>query len=98
MKRIYDFIRGLSPYPAAWTELVDKEGKRLTLKIYRAEKRPAEHAFPVGSIHTDQKSYVDIAVSGGFLRLHSLQLAGKTRMEVADFLNGFKRMADCRVA
>ncbi len=98
LKRIYDFIRGLSPYPAAWTELVDKEGKRLTLKIYRAEKRPAEHAFPVGSIHTDQKSYVDIAVSGGFLRLHSLQLAGKKRMEVADFLNGFKRMADCRVA
>ena len=66
VKNIYDFVRGLSPYPAAWTELISEDGKRLALKIYQAEKRPAEHNFPVGSIHTDHKSYIDVAVKDGF--------------------------------
>lgn len=97
MKRIYDFIRGLSPYPAAWTELVAPDGKHLALKVYQTEKRPAEHSFRVGSIHSDGKSYVDIAVEGGYIRLLSLQLAGKKRMPVHDFLNGFKQIGECRV-
>lgn len=97
MKRIYDFIRGLSPYPAAWTDLVATDGTRQVLKIYRAEKRLVEHDLPVGSLHTDLKSYVDVAVEGGFLRLLSLQLAGKKRMNVTDFLNGFKQVADYTV-
>lgn len=97
MKRIYDFIRGLSPYPAAWTELVTPDGKHLVLKVYQTEKRPAEHSFRVGSIHSDGKSYVDIAVEGGYIRLLSLQLAGKKRMPVHDFLNGFKQIGECRV-
>ena len=97
MKRIYDFIRGLSPYPAAWTELVTPDGKHLALKVYQTEKRPAEHSFRVGSIHSDGKSYVDIAVEGGYIRLLSLQLAGKKRMPVHDFLNGFKQIGECRV-
>ena len=97
MKRIYDFIRGLSPYPAAWTELVAPDGKHLALKVYQTEKRPAEHSFRVGSIHSDGKSYVDIAVEGGYIRLLSLQLAGKKRIPVHDFLNGFKQIGECRV-
>ena len=97
MKRIYDFVRGLSPYPAAWTELIAPDGKRLVLKIYQTEKRPAEHAFPVGSVHSDGKSYVDIAVEGGYIRLLSLQLAGKKRMSVHDFLNGFKQIVEYSV-
>ena len=97
MKRIYDFVRGLSPYPAAWTELVAPDGKHLALKVYQTEKRPAEHSFRVGSIHSDGKSYVDIAVEGGYIRLLSLQLAGKKRMPVHDFLNGFKQIGECRV-
>ena len=97
MKRIYDFIRGLSPYPAAWTELVSSDGKRLSLKVYQAEKRPACPDAPIGSIHTDHKSYIDIAVEDGYLRLLSLQVAGKKRMGVADFLNGFKQISDYRV-
>lgn len=97
MKRIYDFIRGLSPYPAAWTELVSSDGKRLSLKVYQAEKRPARPDAPIGSIHTDHKSYIDIAVEDGYLRLLSLQVAGKKRMGAADFLNGFKQISDYRV-
>ncbi len=97
LKRIYDFLRGLSPYPAAWTEQVSSDGKRQVLKIYQAKKRLEAHGFPVGSIHTDHKSYIDVAVNGGFLRLRSLQLAGKKRMDIADFLNGFKQVAEYRV-
>lgn len=97
MKRIYDFIRGLSPYPAAWTELVAADGTRQVLKVYQTEIRPDTHPYPVGSLHTDGKSYVDVAVEGGFLRLLSLQLAGKKRMNITDFLNGFKLITDYTV-
>ncbi|MCC8095404.1 MAG: methionyl-tRNA formyltransferase [Tannerellaceae bacterium] len=88
VKKIYDLIRGLSPYPAAWTELLYPEGKRVILKIYESEKRYESHTFPVGTIHTDQKTYLDIAVPDGFLRLKIVQPAGKKRMNIADFLNG----------
>lgn len=97
LKHIYDFIRGLSPYPAAWTELVDANGKVQVLKIYQTEKRPAAHELPIGTIRTDRKSFVEVAVADGFLRLLSLQLAGKKRMDVADFLNGNRQLADCHV-
>ena len=92
MKKVYDFIRGLSPYPAAWTELTSNEdsSKRQVLKIYQTEKRPATHSFPIGSLHSDGKSYIDVAVEGGYLRILSLQLAGKKRLSTVDFLNGFK--------
>lgn len=97
VKRIYDFIRGLSPYPAAWTELVSPEGTRSVLKIYQSEKRMAAHDKPVGTILTDKKSYIDVAVEDGFLRLLSVQLAGKKRLAVTEFLNGFKQIGDYRV-
>ena len=97
LKRIYDFIRGLSPYPAAWTELVQPDGTRLSLKIYRTEKRPARHALPAGTVCSDGKSYLDVAVEGGYLRLLSLQLAGKKRLDTAAFLNGFKQIDGCRL-
>lgn len=97
MKKIYDFVRGLSPYPAAWTELVAQDGSRSVLKIYQTEKCPAEHNLPVGTICTDKKSYIDIAVTDGYLRLTSVQLAGKKRMSVTDLLNGFKQIGDYKV-
>ena len=97
VKKIYDFIRGLSPYPAAWTEIVSPEGVRTTLKIYQTEKRLETHQLPVGTICTDKKSYIDVAVEGGYLRLLSLQLAGKKRLPVSDFLNGFKQIENYKV-
>lgn len=93
LKQVYDFVRGLSPYPAAWTELVQPEGHRLVLKIYEAVKVPAMHALPHGSVHTDGKTFFHVAVEGGYLSLLTLQLAGKKRMSVADFLRGY-RLAD----
>ena len=97
LKSIYNFIRGLSPYPAAWTELVSPEGGVQTLKIYQTEMRETAHNFPIGSLHTDRKSYLEVAVSGGFLRLLSVQLAGKKRMPIADFLNGCKQVIEFHV-
>ena len=97
LKRIYDFVRGLSPYPAAWTELVSPLGARTTLKIYETEKFPTSHSHKTGTILTDAKSYVDVAVEDGYVRLLTLQLAGKKRMGVKDFLNGFKQIGEYRV-
>ncbi len=92
VKQVYDFIRGLSPYPAAWTELVSPDTEPMVVKVYQAEKHPAVHALPVGTIRTDGKSSIEVAVADGFVRLLSLQLAGKKRMAAADFLNGFKQI------
>ena len=97
MKRIYDFIRGLSPYPAAWTELVAPDGKRQVLKIFQSEKRPAAHFLPAGTLCSDKRTYIDVAVEGGYLRIDSLQLAGKKRMPVADFLRGNQSILNCCV-
>ena len=97
VKKIYEFIRGLSPYPAAWTEIVSPEGVRTVLKIYQTEKRLENHQLSVGTICTDKKTYIDVAVEDGYLRLLSLQLAGKKRLSIADFLNGFKQIDTYKV-
>jgi methionyl-tRNA formyltransferase len=87
---VYDFVRGLSPYPGSWTELVAPAGERMVLKVFSTQKIEEAHDLPVGNIRTDGKSHVDIAVPDGFVRLLNVQLAGKKRMAVTDFLNGFK--------
>ena len=92
----YNKVRGLSPYPAAWAELCFPEGKRAAVKIYQTEKRTAKHAFSIGTICTDGKTYMDVAVADGFVRLLHLQLAGKKAMSIKDFLNGNKHFENCR--
>lgn len=93
MKPVYDFIRGLSPYPAAWTELKQPEGTPQVLKIYESRKVEGNHDLPVGTLVTDHKKYLRVAVPGGYVELLSLQLAGKKRMDVGDFLRG-SRLAE----
>ena len=88
VKRIYDFIRGLSPYPAAWTELL-VNGKKSVLKVYATTKEFTTSSESVGTVLTDGKTYLKVALADGYLHLQTLQLAGKKRMEVADFLRGF---------
>lgn len=87
-KQVYDFIRGLSPYPAAWTELKTPNGELLHLKIFETEKHFAKQNNRPGTLVTDGKKIMDVATSDGFLRLVSIQQAGKKRMSVADFLRG----------
>lgn len=89
VKRVYDFIRGLSPYPAAWTELSVGD-KVLELKIFAASKEFCTHQQTVGTVLTDHKSYIKVALEDGYLNILTLQLSGKKRMEVTDFLRGFR--------
>jgi len=88
IKSVYDFIRGLSPYPAAWTILKTSQGTEINLKIFESEKRFEPHNLQAGTIKTDGKNYLDIAVKDGFIRLLSIQQAGKKRMSAIDFLRG----------
>lgn len=88
---IYNLIRGLSPFPTAWTELVHKEnGTVLPLKIYSSLKIEQQHNEQAGKIVTDGKKTFDILVSGGVIRVTALQLSGKKRMQTEDFLRGFR--------
>lgn len=98
VKAVYDFVRGLSPYPAAWTELVHPQGGVQVMKVFQTEKvfvSQTENSFvphkeEVGTVSTDGKTYLRVALTDGYLNILSLQLAGKKRMPVADFLRGFK--------
>lgn len=90
VKAVYDFVRGLSPYPAAWTELVNADGTSQVLKIFQTEKNFFFHEEKIGAVSTDGKTYLRVALADGYLNILSLQLAGKKRMPVADFLRGYK--------
>ena len=92
---IYNLIRGLSPYPTAWTELQSPEKEPQMVKIYAAEKIPEKHNNQsTGSIETDNKSYLHVKTDDGFLRITELQLAGKKAMKTEELLRGFKLNSD----
>jgi methionyl-tRNA formyltransferase len=74
VKRIYDFVRGLSPYPAAWTELYQEGTDPVMLKIFETEKLFCEHSLAPGTIVTDCKTYFKIASSDGYVNVLSLHL------------------------
>ncbi len=85
-KHIYNHIRGLSPYPAAWTTLGGK-----IMKIYRAQLGPALEAVPPGSIILDHIQFIlQVACLDRWLYVEELQLEGKRRMSANDFLKGYK--------
>ena len=87
-KQIYDFIRGLSPVPGAWTTLVASDGKETVLKIYRSSKTGRNAAAEPGNIVIEGKNLYVACQSGELLQLEELQLAGKKRLPARDFLNG----------
>ena len=99
-RHIYNLIRGLSPYPAAFTEFV-KDGKAVQMKIFSTTKvtgddyaamlahNGMESAAP-GTVLSDGKTYLAVATADGALSIDELQLAGKKRMPVKDFLIGFR--------
>ena len=88
---IHNLIRGLSPYPAAWTVLqIPGDDKETQLKIFRAEFEAATNSMTPGTLLTDNRRDLKIACTDGFVRIIELQLAGKKRMNVEDFLRGFQ--------
>lgn len=91
-KNVYDFIRGLSPYPGSWTTLVPKEGKPLTMKVFKTAKTniPSVGMNP-GEIMAKEGRLL-VACADNMLEILELQISGKKRMLVRDFLNGFKNI------
>ncbi|WP_291914149.1 methionyl-tRNA formyltransferase [Chitinophaga sp. CB10] len=83
--QVYNLMRGLSPYPAAWTTFQSK-----TLKIYKAHKELTPPTVAPGEFETDQKTYLKIAAADGWLVLDEIQLEGKKRMGVVEFLRGYR--------
>lgn len=81
---LHNFIRGLSPFPGALTKLDDK-----ILKVYRSKKEPAAHNQTVGKVFSDGKTFIKFSCKDGYIHITDLQLEGKKRMLVEDFLRGY---------
>lgn len=92
IENIHDFIRGLSPYPTAWT-FVDEEQKQ-NIKVFKSSIQKTSHSESSGKIITDGKNELKVAVNGGFIQLHEIQLSGKKKMKTEDFLRGYRFAED----
>ncbi len=92
VSKVHNFIRGLSPYPAAWTMF-----EELRLKILKTTIELELHEVEVGTLISDNKNYIKIACIDGFLCVHDLQLQGRKRMDTKSFLNGFDFEKNARV-
>ena len=84
VNEVHNLVRGLSPFPGAFTSL---DGK--TLKIFRTEKQPGSTGSASGSFETDKKQFLKFACADGYVLVKELQLEGKKRMAVEDFLRGY---------
>jgi methionyl-tRNA formyltransferase len=87
VENIDNFIRGLSPYPTAWTILHQNE-EEIKVKIFKSKPEFEEHTLKVGTILSTPKS-IKVAVKNGFILVEELQLAGKKKMDTQSLLNGF---------
>lgn len=87
---IYNFIRGLSPYPAGWSVLRNKSNDRsFNVKIFKTGYSVEQQAKQPGTIITDTKTYLNVATTDGIIDIKILQLEGKKKLSVEEFLRGF---------
>lgn len=96
IKTIYNLIRGLSPYPTAWSLLYNK-GEEVSIKIYDTEIEEQEHNFDIGKIIVED-SIIKVAVANGYIILNKIQLPGKKAMEAKALLNGYTFYKDAKMA
>ena len=89
---VYNFIRGLSPHPGAYTEFSSLDGVTQSLKIFRAFPEQTNQPVLPGKFFTDGKSFLKLGVKKGFIHLVELQLSGRKAMNTGDFLRGFARL------
>ncbi len=95
VEHVRNLIRGLSPYPAAWSTLVHKEtGKEIPTKVFFAMQVEDNKNTAPGTIETDGKNFIKVACTNGWLQIADLQIAGKKRMKTQDFLRGFQQIAE----
>lgn len=97
VRALYDFVRGLSPYPAAWCEMQNAEGMSYTLKVYETEKEFCSPSVPIGTVVSDGKTFLKVAAADGYLHLKEIQLSGKKRMKTEDFLRGFRMESELKM-
>ena len=95
-KRVYDFVRGLSPYPGAWTTLQSTtDDEPVVVKIYHTTKSQERLEGEAPGAIVRKGSALLVATGEGALQIDTLQMAGKKRMQVKDFLNGFQKIEEC---
>lgn len=87
LSEIHNLIRGLSPYPCAWT-IIEDGNNQWSVKIYEATKEEETHNLEIGKLISTKKE-MKIAVKGGYIHIKTLQFPGKKRMTTSEFLNGF---------
>lgn len=92
--RILHFIRGLSPYPAAWTPMFRQSTESGSAKIFSARFEAYTHAAKTGTVESDNRTYIRVACADGWITIDELQIAGKKRMQVRDLLLGLRDIND----
>lgn len=90
VSEINDFVRGLSPYPGAYTSLISPEGKEYIIKVFKAGIADDSSRKSAGKIDTNEKNYLHVFTSKGILKIEEIQATGKQRMSISDFLRGFQ--------
>ena len=93
-EQIFNFVRGLSPYPTAFSKYKNAENEEMILKIFFCETERTTHDYPCGKVQTDNKNFLKIACSDGYIHIKELQIFGKKRMNIEDFLRGNKWVMD----
>jgi len=95
VETVRNLIRGLSPHPAAWANLVHKgTGRTIPCKIFFAQSVISAETAAPGTIDSDDQSFLNVACGNGWLEITDMQLSGKKRMNAADFLRGFRNIMD----
>lgn len=95
VEQVRNLIRGLSPYPAAWSTLKHKEtGKEIPTKVFFAMQVEDDNKETPGTIQSDGKTFIKVACTNDWLLITDLQIAGKKRMKTTDFLRGFQQIGD----
>lgn len=89
-ENIYNLIRGLSPYPAAFADYFDEKNERLSIKIYQAAFVPQTHKHIPGYLQTDGKNYLHVYCQDGYMDIKDLQLPARKRMKIDELLRGYK--------
>lgn len=95
---IHNQVRGLSPYPAAWTAIMKDDNEVGTAKIFTTHIELAAHNVQPGTLRTDGRSYVAVAANDGWVYIDEVQLAGKRRMAIRELLLGWRDVAELRFA
>lgn len=97
-REIYNFVRGLSPYPAAHAKIQNPDGEVLDLKIFETELQPKSGAYDtIFSIKTDEKTFLEVVLNDSCIKILEIQQAGKKAMKIAEFLRGARISEDWRL-